>query len=311
MIKNKINPALISHFSNKFIFTLFFFTIIIFTWFINKAEGFNIFENFNLTFSQIILVFVFYSISHLMRLFRLAIIAGSFLNIRFFSLALFYFNSALIILITPFKLAEIYRICILSKISKNFLGSVLLTVVERSADAIFLFFIVLYICFFNDDPDFFYISSLYLFTFILTGLIFILWILGPILNTIHNYVFEKNSSKFSHFLLKILYNINATVITLKMSLKNKSISILSFSLLIYLFEGLTIFVCAQLSDINIFSILQFNINYSLSPQANILVASTNIVGAWLLCLTFYWIISMAFIIFLKYKDNKKEIRFYD
>jgi len=305
MITNKTNPLLIFPFSYKFIFFSIFLTIIIFTVFINKNGDYNIFQNFSLSFNQVILIFIFYSISNLLRLFRLAIIARPLLNLQFRSLALFYFNSALLILITPFKLAEVYRLFILSKISKNFLGSVLVTIIERSADAIFLFFIVIYICFFHNDLESFYLSSFYLLAFILTSLIFILWILGPMLITIHNYLFEKKSSKFTHFLLKILYNTNITLVKLKMSLKNKVISILSFSLLIYLFEALTIYICVNVADSNIFSLLQSNINYSLLPQTNISEFSTNIIGSWLLCLTFYWIISMAIIIFVKYKDSIK------
>lgn len=305
MITNKINPLLTLQFSYKFIFFSIFFTIIIFTAFINKSGHYNIFENFSLSFNQVIMIFVFYSISNLLRLFRLVIIARPLLNLQFRSLALFYFNSALLILITPFKLAEVYRIFILSKISKNFLGSVLVTIIERSADAIFLFFIVMYICFFRDDPESFYLASFYFLAFILTTLIFILWILGPMLITIHSYVFEKKSSKFTHFLLKVLYNTNTTLIKLKMSLKDKVISILSFSFLIYLFEALTIYICVSTADNNIFSLLQSNINYSLLPQTKIPEFSTDIIGSWLLCLTFYWIISMAIIIFVKYKDSNK------
>jgi len=146
MITNKINPLLTLQFSYKFIFFSIFFTIIIFTAFINKS-GHYIFENFSLSFNQVIMIFVFYSISNLLRLFRLLIIARPLLNLQFRSLALFYFNSALLILITPFKLAEVYRIFILSKISKNFLGSVLVTIIERSADAIFLFYCYIYLFF--------------------------------------------------------------------------------------------------------------------------------------------------------------------
>lgn len=78
MITNKINPLLTFPFSYKFIFFSIFFTIIIFTVFINKSGEYNIFQNFSLSFNQVILIFIFYSISNLLRVFRLVIIANEY-----------------------------------------------------------------------------------------------------------------------------------------------------------------------------------------------------------------------------------------
>ena len=217
---------------------------------------------------------------------------------------MFYLNSALMLLIAPFKSGEIYRIILLTNISKDFLGSLLVTLIEKSADA-FVILIIFYFFIFNTEIDSFYIVMTLLLTSIVILFIFTLWVLGPILITAQNYIFEIHNSSLSLMFLKILFNINYSINKIKKNLKGKIMSIVSFSIMIYFFEALTIYFALNDSYLDIFEQLKTNITYSVIPYNGMNEIQSNILLNWFFILTFYWFISL----FSIYSINKNTEKY--
>lgn len=289
---------------------MFLLPLLCLIFFIFNGTEYKIFENYKLDFVNVFFVIVFYSISHLMRLFRFALIATPLINLRFREIIMFYLNSALMLLIAPFKSGEIYRIILLTNISKDFLGSLLVTLIEKSADA-FVILIIFYFFIFNTEVDSFYIVITLLLTSIVILFIFTLWVLGPILITAQNYIFEIHNSSLSLMFLKILFNINYSINKIKRTLKGKILSIVSFSIMVYFFEALTIYFALNDSYLNIFEQLKTNITYSVIPYNGMNEIQSNILLNWFFILTFYWFISLFFIYSINKNTKKNKEIFYE
>lgn len=291
--------------SNKIKIFILFVPMVLIIFYLSNIYERNLFNSYNSTFSNFIFVFFIYSLSQLMRIFRFTLIANQLIKLRFRVIMFFYYNSALLLLIAPFKLGEIYRLFLLIKISKELLRPILITLVEKTLDAFFiLLFLCLIIFVFKIPLDNFYFFVTIFLTSIIGFFIFVLWILGPILMTTQSYILEKHNSSFSLTLNKILYNINKSINDVKKMLNGKILTLISFSILIYCLEALAVYLSVFNNTGSVYEEIKNNIKYSFffnnlsnNIQPNILINLFTI-------LCFQWVLSIVIMIFLNLKKIK-------
>ena len=192
-------------------------------------------------FYLIILSLFFYTLSHILRGFRLYIIADD-VSISFSKLLNLQFKANSVNLLFPFKLGEAYRILSFSKILGGNLKSIITLIIERFFDILILFILLSFGTFISDQIQ---IKDIYYLYFPLVILMLILFTIISIgedsIILFQKRLLEKNNSDsigMLKFSTKILNNISE--IKNLVQKKVKHITILSF--IIWGFEIMTLLI---------------------------------------------------------------------
>jgi len=190
---------------------------------------------------KIILCIGFYCISHCIRALRLYIISGD-VNASLKALFIEQFKTNGVNLILPFKLGEAYRFVRFKKVFNSGFTSINTIIIERFFDFFalaFLFCIGLFL-FPNEVTE---IQNT------LIGVMLVLFVLlvavlsmEDIVLMIHKRLLYRFQNSLSFSLLKFSHDFLMNLREAKKVLKTKSVSILSFTFLIWSFELLSLFM---------------------------------------------------------------------
>ncbi len=183
----------------------------------------------------------FYCFSHCIRALRLYVIAGN-VNVRLKYVFTEQFRTNGVNLIVPFKLGEAYRFIRFKEVFRSGFTSVNTLIIERFFDfSILAFFFCIGLLIFPEEvPE---IQNT-LITVMLVLLILLVTFLSleDTMLIIHKRLLGYPKSTISAYLLKFSHDFLINTREAKKILKAKSVSILSFTILIWSFELLSLFM---------------------------------------------------------------------
>ena len=199
---------------------------------------------------KIIFCIGFYCISHCIRSLRLYIISGD-VNASLKSIFLEQFKTNGVNLIMPFKLGEAYRFVRFKEVFKSGFTSINTIIIERFFDFFtlaFLFSMGLFI-FPEEVPEI--QNTLVTVMLVLLVLLVTVLALEDTVLIIHKRLLYRFKNSFSFTLLKFSHEFLVNLREAKKVLKSKSLSILSFTILIWSFELLSLLMFFEALDFRI------------------------------------------------------------
>jgi|GEM_PF-5493189 len=190
---------------------------------------------------KIFFCIAFYVISHCIRSLRLFVISGD-VNVALKSVFVEQFKTNGVNLIIPFKLGEAYRFLRFKKVFNSGFTSLNTLIIERFFDftiLAFLFSVGLYI-YPGEVPEI-QNTMVGIMLVLMLVLVTILSLEDTVL-IIHKRLLYRSENRLSYPLLKFSHEFLMNLREAKKVLKAKSLSILSFTILIWSFELLSLFI---------------------------------------------------------------------
>ncbi len=190
---------------------------------------------------KVLLAIGFYCIAHCIRSLRLFVICGD-VNVALKAVFVEQFKTNGVNLVVPFKLGEAYRFLRFKKVFNSGFTSINTLIIERFFDFFILallFAIGMYV--FPHEVSTIH-NTMISIIFIILVLLVSLLSLEDTLQIIHKRLLLRPQKSLSFPLLKFTYNFLINLREAKKVLKAKSFSILSYTVLIWSFELLSLFM---------------------------------------------------------------------
>ncbi|MBB4199233.1 hypothetical protein GGD83_003047 [Rhodoblastus sphagnicola] len=225
----------------------------------------------------------FYLLSHVLRALRLALIAAGVAPLRLRQLLALHFHAAPASLVLPFKLGDAYLIAALTLLSGDPGKAFLIALVQRVFDAIALIVFTIGLSALGVGfPEPFRLTLTILALVIGAGFALV-FIAGPGLLALQDYVFTHHLSRDARFVLRILCSLRQAVELARGCAARNFAALLAFSLAVWLAEAATVASLApalslpKLAD-DFVGLLSFQ--NGLPPSAYGAVALTAIAVSW-------------------------------
>lgn len=190
---------------------------------------------------KIVLCIAAYIISHCIRSLRLFVISGD-VNFSLKSVFIEQFKTNGVNLVVPFKLGEAYRFLRFKKVFRSGFTSINSLIVERFFDFFFLAVMFSLGLFIFPGEAVEVRNTLITVMLVLLVLLVTVLALEDTLLIIHKRLLYRFQNRFSFRLLKFSHDFLTNLREAKKVLRSKSLSILSFTILVWTFELLSLFM---------------------------------------------------------------------
>lgn len=208
-----------------------------------------------------------YGLSHVLRALRLALLAAPALGMNIRTIVLLHFHTAPVSFIVPFKLGELYRWQQLAWLSGDWIGSLVILLLERTLDAVVLLTVLAGLIAMDGrlPPHTELLSGLLTFATML-GL-FAVFVAPSGLEAMQVYILRRHSAPRARRVLRVIDSTRIMASGANERLRGNVLLLLFLSVAIWALESGMLFVLAERMNRETGGFLTSLLTMTLSPQA--------------------------------------------